>query len=97
MTYRFDPDATTELDEAIEWYQQRNEEAASHFIAAAEDRISRAMAHPLIYRLRENQIRFCQIDVFPYHLVFRLNEDHIEIFAIARRSRKPGYWQDRVS
>lgn len=97
MTFRFEPDARVELEEAIQYYQQRNEEVAQHFITAVENAISRAMANPLIYRLQQNQYRFCKIDVFPYHLVFRFKEDQIEIFAIAHTSRKPGYWNHRAS
>lgn len=97
MTFLFTKEARNELDNAVEWYQARNEKAASDFITAVEHAISKAMANPLIYRIRKHQCRFCQLDVFPYLLVFRLRNEQIEILAIAHQSRKPGYWSDRTS
>ena len=97
MTYRFVPDAKAELDEAIEWYQLRNEKIAIHFTDAVEEATKRVMANPLIYRVRKNDTRYCQVDIFPYHLIFKLHKDEIIILAIAHTSRKPGYWQNRLA
>lgn len=97
MTYRFVPNARDELDEAIEWYRLRNEEIAIHFTNAIETAIERILAHPLIYRVRKSKARFCQVDIFPYHLIFNIHHDEIIILALAHTSRKPSYWQDRLA
>ena len=34
--------------------------------------------------------------VFPYQILYTIESDHVLIVAIARYSREPGYWQQRL-
>jgi len=53
-------------------------------------------SNPLLYRIVEANLRKCRVLRFPYGLLFRDREDHIEIIAVMHLRRRPGYWKDRV-
>jgi hypothetical protein len=40
-------------------------------------------------------VRRCVLKRFPYNVLFRFNDEQIEIVAIAHHKRRPGYWSRR--
>jgi toxin ParE1/3/4 len=41
-------------------------------------------------------VRRFPLDRFPFFLIYRLRDDHLEIVALAHTSRKPNYWRSRL-
>ena len=96
MEYRFHSDALEEYREAAIWYANRQQELALQFIATIEDAIVRVVETPTRWRIIEEDIRRCLTRVFPYAILYTIEDDFILIVAVMHCSREPGYWRDRV-
>jgi plasmid stabilization system protein ParE len=92
---RFHPAARRELLHAADWYLERSPTAAAGFeeeIAHAIERITEA---PERYAITRTDRRRFVLLKYPFNIVYRIREDHIEIVAVAHNSRRPGYWLGR--
>jgi toxin ParE1/3/4 len=92
---RFHPAARVELLEAEDWYLQRSATAGSEFVREVEHALARIHEAPERYpETRFGRRRFVLLQ-FPFDLVYRNAETHLEIIALAHHSRRPGYWRAR--
>lgn len=88
--------AMAEAHEALAWYAQQSVAAAQAFereLLAAEERIVR---HPDAGGEYLFGTRMVVLRRFPFVIVYRRPSDSIQIVAIARGSREPGYWRERL-
>jgi plasmid stabilization system protein ParE len=91
MKFSFHPQASEELEQAIQFYQLQLAGLEKRFIEAVEDSINRVCRNPLIYRKIDDSARKCRLLHFPYAIVFRIVSEHIEIIAVMHLRRKPDY------
>jgi len=49
----------------------------------------------LVHRTR-GMVRRFPLNDFPFFLIYRERDDHLEIVALAHTSRKPYYWRGRL-
>ena len=96
MKYRFHPDALEEYREAAIWYANRQQTLARQFIGTIEDVIRRIVETPTRWRVIDEDVRRCLARVFPYAVLYTIEDDFILIVAVMHCSREPGYWRDRV-
>ncbi|QDT07402.1 Plasmid stabilization system protein [Rubripirellula lacrimiformis] len=92
----FHPEAIREIRESIQWYRDRNEQAADAFrslVQAAESLIERSPESCAPYLHETLGYRFQK---YPFVLAYILREDRIYFVALAHTRRKPGYWRDRL-
>jgi plasmid stabilization system protein ParE len=52
--------------------------------------------YPQSYSADDRGVRKCQFQKFPFLVYYRIDEDVIEIIAVAHTSREPYYWRDRL-
>jgi plasmid stabilization system protein ParE len=91
----YDKLASLEVLEAAAWYGERDPTLRDRFLSEwrrAEDRLK---ANPEIYRCFTAEVRKCHFEVFPYSIVFQIEESVIQVIAVMHFSRKPGYWKNR--
>ena len=83
------PEASGDVDEAIDWLRERAPLAASDFLRA----IARAEVHlrymPLIYQVVRRDIRRVHLKPFRYGLYFRVVDDRVIVIACQHTSRSP--------
>jgi plasmid stabilization system protein ParE len=97
MKFRQLPAASTELHHAMAWYRERSPRAAENFwLRVMEARRSIALFPLATPRVSLHCRRFI-LSGYPYDLIYSLREDEILIVAFAHHSRRPGYWQSRLS
>jgi toxin ParE1/3/4 len=96
MKYAFHPEALEEYRQAVLWYASREQQAALHFVASIEEAIKRVVDAPTRWRIIDEDIRRCLTRVFPYAILYTIEDDSILIVAIMHCSREPGYWKARV-
>jgi plasmid stabilization system protein ParE len=96
MELRFDPAARAEYVAAVERYKAesavRGREFAEEFRAA----IDAVLAFPRSFAADPDGVRKRALRKSPYVLVYRVNDETVEVIACAHSSRKPGYWRDRL-
>jgi plasmid stabilization system protein ParE len=96
MKYKFHPDALEEYREAAIWYANREQELAHQFIAHIEDAIHRVVETPTRWRIIDEDVRRCLVHLFPYAILYTIEDNFILIVAIMHLSRDPDYWRERI-
>ncbi len=96
MNFSFHPEAEKEFVEAIDYYEEREENLGLDFAAEVYAAISRAAEHPRAWPVLEDEVRRCQTIRFPYAVLYSQEPDGIFILAVMHLHRHPDYWKDRV-
>jgi plasmid stabilization system protein ParE len=93
----YHPEASAELEDAIEVYEEQREGRGRKFrlaVERAEKEIQRAPKSSPRYgrtKCREYSVRR-----FPYAIYYDEHDDYIEIVAVSRGRRRRGYWLKRI-
>jgi len=90
------PDAEAELMEAVDWYEQRNPDAAARFARQFGATLSRIVDNPLQYQLIDDEIRRAPVAGFQYGLLYVASDDEIVILSCFHPRRDPANWRDRI-
>ena len=96
MKYAFHPDARLEYREAAAFYESRRPGLAARFTIEIEAALERLLQNPQRCGFIAEDVRRCAARVFPYSILYTVEDDSILIIAIAHKSRKPGYWKTRL-
>jgi len=91
----FHPAAVEEAQAARRWYLERSISAADSFLAELDHAIEAIAQTPdrwpdFVYGTRRYLFRR-----FPFQLMYRVVDGHVQIIAIAHGRRRPGYWKAR--
>jgi plasmid stabilization system protein ParE len=99
MTHGFEREALEEYREAAAWYESQRTGLGEEFVSAVESAIREIMQDPARFQAVDAGLRVFRMRRFPYHLIFRWPEgrQHLTIFVVMHRRRKPDYWKGRGS
>ncbi len=90
--------ASTELREAVRWYEDRRMGLGAEFFDAISTTLlfvsMNATAGASISR--DGLTRRALVARFPYQVVYRIRPTEIVIVAVAHLKRRPGYWKNRA-
>lgn len=95
MNCSFHPDARSELDEAVAWYD-RQAGLGLDFACEVQAVIDRIAQWPEAWPILDPPVRRCQTDRFPYGIVYVRREQEILVLAVMHLSRRPDCWQGRA-
>jgi len=89
--------ATEEFTEAVRWYETRRPGLGAELYDAVNATIDGIERQPEIGATAyvDPKSRRMPVDRFPYHVVYRIENDEIAILAIAHMKRRPGFWKHR--
>ena len=94
-TLRYHPLAEKELIESAEFYEALESGLGSRFL----DEIARAerfiVRNPEIWPDDDRGRRRQKVAVFPFNLIYRLENETVFVLAVAHSSRIPNYFKDR--
>lgn len=96
VNIEFHPDAVAEAKAARMWYAQRSPAAAQAFVDELDRAIETIVANPNRWPVYVRTTRRYLFHRFPFLLVYRVTENHIQIVAVAHAHRRVGYWKERV-
>ncbi|HLG15764.1 MAG TPA: type II toxin-antitoxin system RelE/ParE family toxin [Blastocatellia bacterium] len=96
MRIRFLEAAQREVDDAVAWYNEREEDLGRDFLDELDRVIRRIKSFPLASTEIEPGIRRCLFARFPYGLIYGIDEDLIIVVAVSHLHRQPRYWFDRL-
>lgn len=89
--------ARRDLHEASKTYGERNVEVGERFVAEVErtfELIERFPNTGARVPLVTGRVRRLPVNDFPYHVIFEVFADRVEVLAVAHDRRRPGYWLD---
>lgn len=96
MNIRFLTFADQEVDDAVEWYEQKGHDASHGFLNELDHAVRLVKTYPLLATSIEHEIRRFLFVSYPYALIYGIDEDTIVIIAVAHQQREPRYWADRI-
>lgn len=91
----FHPEARTEADASVEFYDARLDGLGLRFLAAVEEATERISVSPDAGAPLLGGYRKRIVPGFPYNIIYRVWEDHVYVVAVAHQHRRPGYWRQR--
>jgi toxin ParE1/3/4 len=92
----FHTEATLELDEAVDYYEQRLPGLGIDLRKEVENALQKIQAAPSRFMPYSKRTRRFLISRFSYLVIFFEYVDKILIVAVAHGKRRPGYWHDRI-
>ncbi len=95
MNVSFHPDAKSELLHAVNYYEDIHSGLGLEFSVEVHDTIERILSYPEAWAKVSEEIRRCQVNRFPYGVLYSVEEDEIYVLAIMNLNKEPGYWKDR--
>jgi len=98
MNYSFHYEVEEEFNCAISYYEECQDGLGFDFASEVYSTIKRIVAYPnawpvLIY----DEVRRCQLNRFPYGVIYSKQNEHIYILAVMHLHKKPEYWKYRIS
>lgn len=97
MNALFHPEADTEFQEAIEFYQTESPELGVRFYREVIATVVRIEAHPKAWPRLRGQVRKCLVSGFPFKLLYTIEKDRLHVVAVMHGKRQPGYWSRRLA
>lgn len=97
MRLEFHPEALAEYGDAARYYSECQPGLEIRFINAIEHVIQQILDAPQAWRILEEDVRWHLTRVFPYAVLYTIEEDYVLIIAVMHCHREPGYWQKRIS
>lgn len=91
---RFHADADQELTEAAMWYNSRSPQAARWFLDEIEHAVAMIVDGPERWPRHLHRTRRYILRRFPYAVVYRYQDNQIEVVAVVHLHRRPGYWNE---
>jgi toxin ParE2 len=93
---RFLLPARRELREAVRYYNAQPVRRGEEFRDEVWETIQRIKNFPEAWHPLSASIRRCQMNRFPYGLIYEPSEHEIVIIAVAHLHRAPEYWRSRT-
>jgi plasmid stabilization system protein ParE len=97
MIHDFHPEARLEYREAAIFYDSRRPGLANAFILEIEATIARIKEAPDRWPVIEQDVRRCLTHVFPYSILYTIEQNSILIVSVNHLRRRPNHWRNRMS
>src|SRR6266446_4844160 len=92
----FHREASVELTGAVAWYEAKQVGLGHDMQAKVEEAVECIRANPGRFAIHKDQgVRKCHVERFPYTVFYLELDDVIWIAAVAHQKRKPDYWATR--
>jgi len=88
--------ARRELKDAVRYYNAQRARLGEEFRDEVWETIQRIQKFPEAWHPLSASIRRCQMNRFPYGLIYVASDNEILIIAVAHLHRAPEYWRDRA-
>lgn len=96
MNVLFHPDAETEFNAAIDYYEDIGKGLGYDFSLEVFSALERIKAFPKAWLVIEDGIRRSLVNRFPYGILYAEEQDKIYIVAVMHLHRDPDYWKHRI-
>lgn len=96
MKLSFHPDAASELEDAIFYYEDCQKGLGKQLNQEIKSAVKLITMHPQAWATIENNIRRMLVRRFPYGLLYTVNNDEIVILSVMHLNREPNYWKSRT-
>jgi hypothetical protein len=95
LKYSFHPSAETELNQAVDYYNQCQGGLGLEFAKEIDTAIQNILSFPQAWAPLSANTRRCLTKRFPYGVIFQIANQEVFIIAVMHLNRTPTYWKDR--
>ena len=96
MEIRFLSLANREVDDAVQWYEAKEEGLSREFLDELDRVVRLVRLYPYAGMQVEPEIRRFLFTRFPYSLIYGIDDETILVIAVANQHREPNYWAERI-
>jgi toxin ParE1/3/4 len=96
MNPHFFEEASEEVEEHRAWYRERSETAESAFLRELDHAVEMVSDAPHRWPRYIAGTRRYVFPTFPFSFVYFVENDVVNVVAIAHGNRRPGYWRKRL-
>lgn len=102
MEINWHPEASSEFDADIDWYDGRETGLGGRFESDVLSAVNEVADMPAAWPIRpgwdrEPIVRARGVKDFPYRVVYFVHDSHLMVVAVAHAKRRPGYWRQRLT
>jgi plasmid stabilization system protein ParE len=90
------PLAEDDLADSRRWYNRQQPGLGDEFLEEAEAAFARIQRSPEVPVPAFQDLRKVLMNRFPYHVIYRVDDDQITVVAVYNARRDPRGWQVRV-
>ena len=69
----------------------------NRFVLAVQSAVDHIVAAPRTFRVMDGEVRRCLTKVFPYAILYTIEDGYILLVAVMHCHREPGYWHHRIA
>jgi len=91
MQLRYQKLVQRDVSEALKYYESIYPHLADSFWDELMAAIDTIRANPSRYHFDHNHFRRCNMNVFPYHILYRVKLQTIRIIAVRHNQRNPSF------
>ena len=98
FTVDFNPDAQTDIQNAIYWYNSKQPGLGKRFYSEIKQNLLLLKKMPYLFAVRYDDIRCLPLAKFPYMIHYRINRkgQAIKVEAVFHTSMDPEKWHNRI-
>ena len=85
--------AWNDIRRARQWYERRNPRAAAAFLLVIDNAVATVSEAPLRWAEHAPGMRRLVLQGFPYSLLYRVVDMHVQILAVTHQRRRPDLWR----
>ncbi|MBF0342414.1 MAG: type II toxin-antitoxin system RelE/ParE family toxin [Magnetococcales bacterium] len=91
----FHPEAATEFNETVMWYEKQRPGLGTLVLAAMDRGLNSLAADPERWNFFVGNVRRHLLQRFPLAILYEVTEPQIRVLAVMHLRRRPGYWRHR--
>ena len=95
MNFSFHPEAESEFNEAIDYYEEIEHGLGYDFAGEVYLCILRILEYPKAWTIIDDEIRRSLVNRFPFGILYSIEGEEIYILAVMHLHKEPGYWKTR--
>lgn len=80
-----------EVRTVVQWYDRKSDRAGDEFIHEVNAALERISEAPTRFHLASGDVRRCNLERFPYHILFEIHLMHVHVLTVKHHRRHPDY------
>ncbi len=88
--------AQSELDDAIDYYDEKRLGLGGELAEEVQQALERIKHYPEAWSPLSPRVRRCLVNRFPYSIIYELGGELLTIVAIQNHHQKPERWRSRI-
>ena len=97
MQYKiiYHPEALGEIESALKWYDEKRKGLSGELLIRLYGTLDTILLNPLLFNKVFKDFRKANLRIFPYSIIYRIENEKIVTLAFHHQKRHPKHWKKR--